>query len=140
MSNNGRMVNVEVSTENMDQLIEGHIRVAMLEALSEDSSTLIERVVKLAMNQECKKSSHNHYSNNKKTHFGCELEDMVREAAGSMFKDWLKEHHTLIRGAIEKRLNQAPKKFVNDIAKAVVDGLAENLQVKASLKVDNDRY
>ena len=138
MAGTEKLVNVEVSTENMNALIQSKIEVAMLEALSQDSESLVETVVKLAMQRNCDNRDHNH-NREHRTNFQCQVEGMIRESAQGIFRDWLTEHHTLIREAIEKRLGRAPKTFVNQVVEAVFKGLGENLEIKAQFKA-GDRW
>ncbi len=138
-----RLVNVEVSAENMDRLIASKVELAMIEALSEDKEAFVEKIVKAAMTKRCdlegKGHDHRYSRDEKPTHFECQVNEMIRKSAEGAFDEWLTENHTLLHDAITSRLRKAPKKFVNELAAALVNGLSGNLVVEAKLRTE-DRY
>lgn len=122
-------VSVQISTENMERLIDAHIQAALTEALSRDPEQLIEKVVTQALSQ--KKDSYS-----KQTLFGESVNKMIREAAREALKEWLEANKSLIKKAIDKRLKQSPQKFINSISDKIVEGLGKSFHISATLKVD----
>lgn len=136
-----RSVDVTVSTENMENLINNKIQLAMMEALNDDREQLVERVVSAALMQEVE-DRYSGRNGKKKTVFGKAIEEMIQASAKDTFQVWLDENQALLRAAIEKRLTKSPQKFINSVADQVMKGFGEAFTVKvtAAWPEEESRY
>lgn len=125
----GSGVSVQISTENMERLIDAHIQAAVAESLSHDPEKLIEKVVTQAMSQK-------EASWSKETLFGANVNRMIRDAAEEALKEWLEANKILLKKAIEKRLKQSPQKFINSVTDQIVEGLGKSFDVSATLRFE----
>ena len=109
----------EVKVELPSDLIQTHIRMAVVQALDKDNEKLVEAVVRAAMME----PAPDRYASRGKTKFQITVEEMIREEAKKVFQEWIDTNREMIREAFLKRLSKTPKKFIDTIADAFLDSM-----------------
>jgi hypothetical protein len=122
-------IELKLDPKDVCRIIDSHVRKAIMEALGKDPESLIKAVVDSAMS--AKSSS---FSN--KTLFIEASEQMIRDAAREVFKEWLSDKKVLIQNAISKRLKEENSAFIETIADKMVAGLASSFYVSCTLKCE----
>lgn len=102
----------EVKMQLPSDLIQAHIRMAVVQALNKDNDKLVEAVVRAAMME----AAPDRYTHRDKTKLQVTIEEMIREEAKKVFQEWLDTNKKMVREAFLARLNKTPKKFVEAIA------------------------
>ncbi len=105
-------VNIDIPQVLIEDIIRAEIARAM-----PNKEKLIEAVIQKAMNE--KKDT---YSSTP-THFQQAVNDMIRETAKEIFREWLLKHREDIKKALLKYLNENKQKRLTEIA----EGMAKNI-------------
>lgn len=117
--------------EQVSKVVETTVRAAIAESLSKNPADLVEKIVNIAMAE--KQNSYD-----RTTIFRHAVNEMIRNAAKEEFKFWLEDNRVLIRQAIQKRMKDQGGKFVETVAKKLVDGMASNFYATVRLKVEDE--
>jgi len=120
----------EMTVKIDPDVVAAHIRAAVAKALGENPDALVKAVVDEAM-----KVKQNSYD--KKTVFQTGVENMIREVASKVFREWLDTKRGDIRKAIAARLKAGGDAFVTQAADKLVAALSDNFYVSISLKVED---
>lgn len=117
---------IEVPQGMITKLIEAEV----VKSLG-DKEVLVEAVVKSAM--EVKKNSYD-----KETLFSKQVNEMIRQAASDIFKEWLSDKKGLIQQALLKRLDKEESIFIEKVADQIINSLSKSFFVSCHLKIEGE--
>jgi hypothetical protein len=122
------MADSQVSITVSKEVIDAHVKAAVVSALNKDPEALIRAVVSAAMNQ---KDSHS-YSG--ATIWDQQVNAMIREVAKATFDEWLNEMKPTIQKEVRLRLaGKNGKKTIDDIVEQLSSALGR-FQVSVHLR------
>ena len=123
----------EIKIDVPGQLIEDTIRAEMIRTMaSQNKEKLIEAVVAKAMS-----TKSDNYSSTP-THFQQAVNEMIRNEAKELFKEWIEENRKAIRDALLKYLNANKQKRLTELVEKLANNIsAYGIHVNLVLKEDN---
>lgn len=122
-------VSVSLPAEITRDIVQAHIRAAVVAALAKDPEKLVAAVVDAAM----KEKDRNNYSSDPPI-WDRMVNEMIREAAKEAFKEWLAENADLIKRKVRERLSKEKSKFINNMVGALVDAMKTGFYFSVQLK------
>ena len=113
------MSDAQVAITVSREVIDAHVKAAVMSALNKDPEALIRAVVNAAMNQK----DRNSYSQN--TIWDDQVNAMIREVAKATFDEWLNEMKPTIAKEVRARLaGKNGRKTIDDIVEKMSTALA----------------
>lgn len=124
-------INVTISQESVQQIIDAKVREAVASALGRDPAALVGKIVTMALDE---KSRHS-YSN--QTIFAEALNKMIREEALKGVQDWIEENRSLMRKIIGDRI-RSKKGFAQMLADNMTSALAKSVHYDIKVRLDGE--
>lgn len=121
-------VKVQIPQDKMQEIIDTHIRAAIVGALGKDPEACARAIVDEALRRRSDKS----FSG--RSVLSDAVTDLVQTAAKEAIKEWIEENKQLVKAAVTRRMREGD--FAEKIAAQVTDGLASNFHVSASLRIE----
>jgi predicted component of type VI protein secretion system len=113
------MADSQVSITVSKEVIDAHVKAAVVAALNKDPEALVKAVVNAAMNQK----DRNSYSSDGSI-WDQQVNAMIREVAKATFDEWLAEMKPMIAREVRQRLaGKNGKKTIDDIVEKLSTAL-----------------
>lgn len=120
-------VKVELPAEITKDLVEAHIKAAVVAALAKNPEDLVRGVVEAALRQ--KRNSYDSASI-----WDQQLNEAIRASAEGAFREWLDEQKPLFKKLFKERLGKEYRRIIDALAEKLIGGLGSNLYVNVSFR------
>lgn len=129
MSNQGNTVSITLPAEITRDIVNAQIKAAVVSALAKDPAQLVSAVVDAAMKQKPERG----YSSDPPI-WDTMVNEMIREAAKSAFKEWLEENADMIKVKVRERLTKEKTKFIDKIVDSLVSSAKSSFYFTVGIK------
>jgi hypothetical protein len=124
-------INVSISQESVQQIIDAKVREAVAGALGRDPKYLIDNIVRMALEEKSRDSY------GRQTIFAEAVSKMIREEALRGIQEWIEENRPLMRKVIHERI-RARKGFAQKLADNMTDALAKSVAYNIKVVLDGE--
>jgi hypothetical protein len=125
-------INVSISQESVQQIIDAKVREAVAGALGRDPKYLIDNIVRMALEEKSRDSY-----GGRQTIFAEAVSKMIREEALRGIQEWIEENRPLMRKVIHERI-RARKGFAQKLADNMTDALAKSVAYNIKVVLDGE--